>query len=36
MAASEPTFEYPHYLPSGHRAPPSRRPVSTGLSNSSP
>jgi hypothetical protein len=35
MAASEPTFEYPRYLPSGHQPPPERRPTSTGLPSSS-
>jgi hypothetical protein len=30
MAASEPTFDYPHYLSPDHRAPPGRRPTSTG------
>ncbi len=31
LAASAPTFDHPHHLPPGHRAPPARRPTSTGL-----
>jgi len=31
MAASEPTFDYPNYLPPEHQAPSSLRPTSTGL-----
>jgi hypothetical protein len=31
MAASEPTFDYPRYLPPGHQTTSPRRPTSTGL-----
>jgi len=36
MAGSEPTFDHPNYLPPEHKAPPARRPTSTGLPSSSP